>query len=78
MSCQPGLSEEEVQQEQRRIFSALPEFGVKDMVRWFRFVLRIRANLLRGLQVLYVFVCLFVRMICTREMLQRFHLPNLH
>ena len=36
---------------QQKLFSSIPEHGVKDMVRWFLFVLRTRPKLLHGLQV---------------------------
>ncbi len=48
---QTGLSETEVFDNQKKLFSSVPEYGVKDMVRWFLFVIRVRPKLLHGLQV---------------------------
>ena len=50
-SLQAGLSEEQVCQRQRSLMAGLPEFGVKDMASWFRFVVLSRPILLQGLQV---------------------------
>ena len=36
---------------QRSVMAGLPEFGVKDMASWFRFVVLSRPILLQGLQV---------------------------
>ena len=48
---QAGLSEEQVCERQRSVMAGLPEFGVKDMASWFRFVVLSRPILLQGLQV---------------------------
>lgn len=48
---QAGLSEEQVFERQRSVMAGLPEFGVKDMASWFRFVVLSRPSLLQGLQV---------------------------
>ena len=48
---QPGVSDSKVQEEQQVLFSSIPEHGVKDMVRWFIFVIRVRPKLLHGIQV---------------------------
>ena len=58
---QAGLSEEQVCERQRSMMAGVPEFGVKDMASWFRFVVLSRANLLQGLQVnLVLCVCVCV------------------
>lgn len=50
-SCQQGdLAEAEVHQSQQQLLSGLPEFCVKDMASWFRFVALHRPKLLQGLQ----------------------------
>ena len=48
---QAGLSEDQVCEKQRSVMAGLPEFGVKDMASWFRFVVLSRPILLQGLQV---------------------------
>ena len=59
-TVQPGLSEEQVCERQRAAMKGLPEFGVKDMASWFRFVVLTRPTLLQGLQVSCVCVCVCV------------------
>ena len=48
------LPEHEIHIQQCKLFSRIPEHIVKDMVRWFLFVLRTKPKLLHGLQVLYI------------------------
>ena len=48
---QTGLSNEQVCERQRSALAGLPEFGVKDMASWFRFVVLSRPVLLQGPQV---------------------------
>lgn len=45
------MSEAEVAARQKQLLSQVPEFGVKDMAAWFRFVVLIRPTLLQSLQV---------------------------
>lgn len=60
-ALQAGLSEEQVCEKQRSVMAGLPEFGVKDMASWFRFVVISRPVLLQGLQVkLYIIIIVFV------------------
>ena len=60
-ALQAGLSEEQVFEKQRSVMAGLPEFGVKDMASWFRFVVISRPVLLQGLQVkLYIIIIVFV------------------
>ena len=43
-SPQGAANEEEVAQRQCKLFSTIPEFGVKDMVIWFLFILNKTKN----------------------------------
>ncbi|XP_078607185.1 uncharacterized protein LOC144879516 isoform X2 [Branchiostoma floridae x Branchiostoma japonicum] len=53
-TCQQGLKETEVRRQQKRVFSQLPEFLVKDMATWFRFVVTnsmvVHPSILQGIQ----------------------------
>lgn len=66
-SCyKDGLSEQEIHLNQQKMFSKIPEHYVKDMVRWFLFVLRTRPKLLQGLQVSkYIYKLLYNNYIIT-------------
>ena len=48
---QPGLSEAEIMAAQQSVFSHIPEYCVKDMAQWFRFLVMHCSNLLRSLPV---------------------------
>ena len=53
------MSEEVVRERQRKLLAGIPEYCVKDMASWFRFVVLARPALLQGLQVcVCVCVCL--------------------
>ncbi|XP_019628918.1 PREDICTED: uncharacterized protein LOC109473492 [Branchiostoma belcheri] len=53
-TCQQGVKETEVRRQQKRVFSQLPEFLVKDMATWFRFVVTnsmvVHPSILQGIQ----------------------------
>ncbi|XP_066289548.1 uncharacterized protein [Branchiostoma lanceolatum] len=53
-TCQQGVKQTEVQRQQKRVFSQLPEFLVKDMATWFRFVVTnsmvVHPSILQGIQ----------------------------
>ena len=66
---QGGVSEEEVFERQRKAMSGVPEFCVKDMAVWFRFVVLSRPALLQGLQVcvcVCVYVCVYLRSLVSK------------
>ena len=48
---QPELSEEEIQSEEQRVFSFIPEYCVKDMAQWFRFLVQHCSSVLKSLPV---------------------------
>jgi ubiquitin-protein ligase len=47
----PGMSETEVMTEQQRVFAHIPEYCVKDMAQWFRFLVRHRSDVLQSLPI---------------------------
>ena len=51
--CQEGLGQDDVHERQQQLLVGLPEFCVKDMALWFKFVAVHRPALLQGLQVQY-------------------------
>jgi ubiquitin-protein ligase len=52
-----GSSQQSVQEEQVKILSKIPEVIIKDMMKWFHFVLRTRPNSLHGLQLTPMIDC---------------------